>query len=197
MKNYYLTFDYAYSKKESTNDEWLKVMVSKDCGETWSIRKTIHGNVLGSTVTTTNFVPSSDDDWEHIEVTSINNSYYVSNFMYKFEFAGDNGNNIYIDNINIYPESWLGLEDENEVNAEVNLYPNPVTNVLNISISTDVLTNSNIEIFDVSGKKIATINEGLNNAQKIEYSTQNLAKGIYYVKVTMNNTTVVKKFVKQ
>ncbi len=192
-----LTFDYAYNKRESSNDEWLRVLVSDDCGETWSIRKTIHGGNLSEDVSTTSYVPTSNDEWKHVEVTSINENYHISNFMYKFEFISDNGNNIYIDNINIYPESWLGVNGEVPLNADVNIYPNPVESILNISIETEALTQSNIEIFDVSGKRIAVINQGLNNSQKIEYSTETLAEGVYYLKVTMNNSSVVKKFIKQ
>ena len=191
------SFDYAYNKREASNDEWLQLMVSNDCGETWSIRKTMHGNVLSSEVSSEPYVPASADEWEHVEVTSINSAYFVSNFMYRFRFRSDDGNNIYIDNINIYPESMLGLDGLSGLNAQVNLYPNPVADVLNISIQTEGLASSTIEIFDVSGKVISVINQGLNESHKVEYPTADLAEGLYYVKVTMNNSSVVKKFIKQ
>jgi len=191
-----LTFDYAYNKRDSDDDEWLQVLVSNDCGENWSVRKSIHGNVLGPVVSNTSYVPTSASEWKHIEVTSINSSYYVSNFMYKFLFKSDDGNNIYIDNINIYPESWLGLDNGLIKDPEVTIYPNPATDQINIQINSDVLSSSRIEIFDVSGKKIANLDQGISNDKTIGFSTNGLATGLYYVRVTMNNSTVTKKFIK-
>ena len=191
------SFDYAYSKRSSSNDEWLKILASNDCGETWSVRKTIHGNVLGSNIQNSAFVPVSEDEWEHVEITSINSSFFTSNFRYKFQFESDGGNNIYIDNINIYPESWLGLkENKNELNS-ISLYPNPVLDILNITFDNGA-DFTTIEIFNTVGKKIAVINaETISQDGIVEYSVADLASGVYYLKVSTNQTSVLKKFIKQ
>jgi hypothetical protein len=73
--------------------------------------------------------------------------------------------------------------------ADVQLFPNPVTNVLNVTATENV----NVAIFSVDGKKLME----QKNAKSIDVS--NLASGMYLIQVYSQNNSLLKtdKFVKK
>ena len=84
-----------------------------------------------------------------------------------------------------------GIEDNN-VAAQINVYPNPVVD--NLSINSAELINK-ISLFDVTGKTITVVENILNNNYTLNMNTLN--SGIYFVQVeTVNGIEVVQKIVK-
>jgi type IX secretion system substrate protein len=71
--------------------------------------------------------------------------------------------------------------------TEISLYPNPTSNTLYFSSNVDA-----VDVYDVSGKKVTSVNGSTN-----QISVQDLAAGTYMVRFTTNNTTTVRKFVKE
>ncbi len=69
------------------------------------------------------------------------------------------------------------------------LYPNPATTTLNIN---GLLSNATFEISDLSGKLILSM---LLNSNQVDISS--LAKGFYFIKITTEEGSVVRKFVKE
>jgi PKD repeat protein len=186
--NMTLSFRYAYHQRNSNNDEWLKVFATNDCGETWVQRKTIHGTFLGDQVSTSAWTPSSNSDWTTVHMTNITSSYWVSNFRYKFRFESDNGNNFYLDNINIYaggPSDAIvvGLE-EGDVFADLNVYPNPTDSDLNVEFSVGNAQKVTLAIKDVAGKIVQT-NIVQTNAGRnvVMLDTNPLAGGMYFLDI--------------
>jgi hypothetical protein len=77
-----------------------------------------------------------------------------------------------------------------------NLYPNPVTNILNIQGSNDVLQNARLELFDVTGKSLSfeTI---ATDANFVSINVSHLNTGIYFLKINHKNASQeTLKFVK-
>ena len=74
----------------------------------------------------------------------------------------------------------------NEV--ELTLYPNPAVNMINF---TSPVTAENIEIFDISGKKISSIKATGNS-----FSVQELTPGYYNAVISGKDFTVSKHFIK-
>jgi hypothetical protein len=72
---------------------------------------------------------------------------------------------------------------------DVALYPNPVSDVLNLASSTTI---ENFEIFNIAGRKIT---EGELNAQFIQVS--NLSQGLYFLRLSNNLGARTIKFVKR
>jgi zinc-dependent metalloproteinase lipoprotein len=75
----------------------------------------------------------------------------------------------------------------------VNVFPNPVQNVLNIQSSIVNSKENKIEILDIQGKRLY-INE--TNKGNAIINMQNWSKGVYWVSVTTNQKTEVFKVVK-
>ena len=196
-----LSFRYAYRKKIAANSETLKLLVTGDCGDNWVTRKTIINTSLSPLESTTSWTPSSISDWTTVHVTSINNTYYKTNFRFKFQFTGNGGNNIYLDDINLYKGSAsdalvLGINENFSLLNDVEVYPNPTEGELNIHFS--IPSNSDVEmkIQDVSGKiaktELIKANEGSN---LVLLNTNDLAPGLYFLAINVTNYSKVVEFV--
>ena len=86
-------------------------------------------------------------------------------------------------------ETILGVA-ENQL-QDVVIYPNPVTDNLQISAKNEIQT---VAIFNINGQQL--IQKEINSLQgQIDFST--LATGIYFVKVTASNSTQTFKIIKE
>ncbi len=195
-----LSFRYSYRKRIATNDEWLRVYIRENCASNWALRKTLHGNQLSVDVSVPNWTPSSESDWTTVHMTNVTNAYFSNDFRFKFSFESDQGNSIYIDNINIYEGSpsdeivLVGLE-ENTIN-ELEIYPNPADNELIIRYDISNNQSTNISILDVTGKVFNTVKVNSiigSNLVFIDLST--LSSGIYFVVFENNGEEIVRKIV--
>lgn len=193
-----LSFKYAYKRRSSSNNEALKVYISKDCGETWILRKIIDGDDLGPEISSSSYIPSSENDWYQVDITNITSSYYVSNFRYKLEFTNDNGNNIFIDDINIYDPATVGLEEIDAVSSW-SVYPNPTTNIVNIQIDGVMGADYVVDLYNIMGEKVGNVYSGYLNSgmNTLNYDMSNLPKGIYVVRVASNGEVLTKRIIKQ
>ncbi len=91
----------------------------------------------------------------------------------------------------------LRLEDENEMgDVALELYPNPFSSSTTISFSVSENTVVNIEVFDLTGRKLRAIYSGYAEAgeHSIELNGEGLSAGIYLIKAQLNDQQVIKKF---
>lgn len=190
-------FRYAYRKKTTGNDEWLRFYISKDCGQTWVLRKNIHGSSLSSINATSSYLPPDESAWYSVSVTNINSDYYVSNMRFKFEFESDGGNNIYIDDINLYPESMTGIQETSELSG-FSIYPNPVTDIMQINLDIANTSDYTISVVNVLGEQITTIYKGelLAGMNQLGFSAATLPQGVYFIRIEGNGESAVHRFVK-
>lgn len=195
-----LSFRYAYRKRTSANDEWLKVYVSNDCGESWVPRKTLHGDLLGTATASSTWTPSSAADWITVHTTNITSAYWVNNFRYKFEFESDGGNNFYLDNINIYSGSpsqtlVVGVEEQADL-GRLTLFPNPTDSELNVRFDAGSAQQMEFYIQDLSGKIVKTIViQAAVGANLVVLGTDELASGMYFLNIDANGTQQAIQFV--
>ena len=171
-------------RKNSTNNDYLKVLASNDCGKTWSVRKILQYNQLATATNQINFVPNFSD-WNEVSISSIVGPYCVQNFRFKFEYQSGGGNNLYIDNINISYQNSTSVKESNS--NDVSLYPNPSSESLNISSSYEI---KEIHIFDITGKKVLT--KEYSPQKNIAVSIADLNSGFYTLLI--NNGQAQKHF---
>jgi hypothetical protein len=83
----------------------------------------------------------------------------------------------------------------NETSAEgvVNIYPNPVADVCNITLD-KVYNNIEILIFNTSGNKIRNIQKF--NTNSVILNMTDLPKGVYFVNISINGSSSTKKIIK-
>lgn len=200
--NVTLSFRFSYKKRSSTNTEKLYVLLSGNCGDTWEIRKTIQGSTLSSLVSSTAWTPSLATDWTTVHVTNIISQYWNSNFRYKFRFEGNGGNNLYLDNINIYAsgpsEELIGQSTssilENDDFNNLSIYPNPADKELTIEYYLENTGKTTIQLVDLLGKiqKTEMINSATGN-NLVFMALDNLASGIYLVKINQDGNEIVRQ----
>jgi hypothetical protein len=83
------------------------------------------------------------------------------------------------------------LSIKNNSVLDFSMYPNPTSNMLNISAKETI---QDTQIFNVLGKNVMSVK--VNN-RKASIDVSNLATGIYLVKYSVNGTIGTAKFVKQ
>jgi len=178
-------FKYAYKRKTAETDERLQIFVSKDCGETWALRKNVHGDDLGPGVSGANYVPAGAWEWHQVNIVNVYSDYFVENFRYKIEFENDNGNNIFIDDINIYPSYLADLTDQEANNFGVSVYPNPLKEKTTIKLNAVAGEVYTISLYNSLGQVIGNIynDELIEGENSIDWTTANLSKGIYVLRI--------------
>ncbi len=93
---------------------------------------------------------------------------------------------------NITAATTLGVDDiQNEPSFEIS--PNPAKNNLNIRLD-NTMRNANVSIYDVLGKKVYSRSLSSVNTS-IDVSKWNA--GVYLVRISTDNQTLTKRFVKQ
>ncbi|MGB3947030.1 MAG: T9SS type A sorting domain-containing protein, partial [Bacteroidia bacterium] len=195
-----LTFRCAAASKalssEDLNDQ-LKVYTSTNCGQSWTLRKTILGPELNNNGFNANyFMPTSAEQWALHTVTIPNNS-ATANVRFKFEYtSGNKSNNVFIDDINI--TGVLGV-NENGSDYGVVLYPNPSSQTATLSYHLNNTSSTKVELVDLLGKQIMVVDN--KNQAAGDYSIElskgayQINSGIYFVKLTVDNSIVTKKLI--
>lgn len=77
----------------------------------------------------------------------------------------------------------------------VNVYPNPATESINISLENTSSEKATVTVMNIQGQTVATFDAG-NNAN-IELPIQNLNRGLYIITVQTTTSTGVARFIKQ
>ncbi len=191
-----LYFRLSYKQRSGGPSDNLRVYVSRDCGETWSLRFNKSGPSLATVDGTQGspFTPNSAADWELIDV---NLSAFADDerVFVKFRGTSDEGNNIYIDDIQI--SGPLGVSEVQE-DFEFTIGPNPVLDDAILALNIANSGTFTIEVMDVSGKVISTVHQGSlsfgNHQFVIDRSTLKSA-GVYLIRVDNGIGASLKKLV--
>lgn len=195
-----LSFRYSYKKRYDSNNECLKVFITNDCGETWAQRKTICGNILSSVAENAPFTPTDLSEWTTVHMTNVTSAYMVENFRYKFEFESDNGNNFYLEDINIYKgapsDELVGIDESGNVIETVAVFPNPTSGNVNVRFAVANAGASSIAVTDLAGKQLQThqlfATQGSN---LVQLNMDGYASGVYLVEVKVGGANWVERIV--
>lgn len=197
-----LVFDYAYATNANQLadiTENIKVYVSRNCGKTWLLRRTIDQAdlITAGFAGGLDFAPTASQ-WKTVAIPLVLNSSDSRN-RYKIEFtASDFSNNVYIDNIRI--TGTLGLSEDPFRNADISIYPNPK----GAGEALTVAFNGNgdevaVEIRDIQGKLLFTQTyETTNGATELVVApAAALAKGYYLLSLKQGTFQTTQTFVQE
>ncbi len=96
-----------------------------------------------------------------------------------------------------FAEGWMVYLDDlilgtNTVSQNtISFYPNPVTDVMNIHAKETI---DSVEVYTIAGQRVSNVTSSNNNTQ-LDFSA--LSSGVYFVKVSSNDTLETFKVVKQ
>ena len=191
-----LTFKVAYAQKSEVNDDRLRLYISNNCGESWTMRGQWKGSTTLPSVPPTEefFIPADESEWQMFEVSNITPAFYGPNFRFKFEFLSDNGNNLYIDDINL-STTMVGIEDAHETVDNFELYPNPARGQTTLEFSLQSHHHLEISVIDISGRQVFSENLGQKSPGEHRHTihTYSLESGIYLVRLMADGESTIRK----
>jgi PKD repeat protein len=101
MQNITLTFDVSHARYSASYIDSLEVLVSTNCGSSWTSVYMKGGTTLATVADNTNeFIPNAAAQWRN-ESINLNTYAGQANVIVAFRNRGHYGNCIYIDNVNI------------------------------------------------------------------------------------------------
>jgi hypothetical protein len=187
-----LSFDHAYAQRATIKDS-LIVSISADCGTSWTRVLAAGPNSSQPNVYATHapmmeaFYPASTEDWCG---SSYGTSCYsvdlspwagLSNIKLMFETFNRNGNNLFIDNVEV---SGPVKVKEHPGSLGLSLYPNPSEGIFTLEVS-DGTEKIDIAVCDLQGKEVYKGQLPASTGKRsMKLNLEGLTKGIYYVRLT-------------
>lgn len=196
-----LYFDLAYTYYHQTNGtnisyDSLGIAFSLDCGENYfwlwkdggESLATLQGG-LGE-----EFFPQTNE-WES-KVIPLGDA-IIGEHSVVFAFIAENGygNNLYIDNIGIGNE-LLGVKEELALLNELELFPNPSNNFINLNLQFEKKTLICYKVYNTIGQNLFSNSINTSNLQETMNMTK-YSKGLYYIKVEAAGEQKIIKFIKE
>ena len=190
-----ISFKVANAQRNSSSNDELSLFYSMNCGQTWVPTNYVKSGALLATsgVVSSNFTPNNPSQWRE-ESVIVNAVKLKPNVRFKFQNTCDHGNNVFIDDINI---TGLidGVNDFNEMQSEISMFPNPTTGLAEINFSLSKSYPVRIEIKNILGKVITKISDETLEAGIHEFKLPVLPSGIYLVNLVINNKNHILKLV--
>jgi len=180
------TFDVAYALYTASGEfsDTLEVLVSDNCGTSWSsVYKKANPDLQTAPVHTISFKPE-DDEWrnESIDLSSFLGSDQI---FVKFNTISDYENNLYIDNINLNDGTIQNITNLNDF--AVSLYPNPTSGDVQLRCNLPIVGPGTISISNVVGQVVytsdVTVMSGIN---VFNLNTAAYPAGYYNVSIIAN-----------
>ncbi len=170
----------------------LQVLVSTDCGLSYtSIYKKWGTELITASATTNNFVPKLGD-WRSVE---LNLADFIKKGTVLIAFKNTNGNqnNIYLDDITIRTVTV----NPNLKETGFLVTPNPATDEISVQFYPHPDDLESIKIYNSAGQLVYDLNiKSPVVSNHFSIDLRSMATGLYVVKATFSTSTVVKKFIK-
>lgn len=193
-----LSFRLHFATQTTSDYDKMEVYMSTNCGQTWSIKYTRVAAAL-KTVTvnyTTSHIPpaASATEWRKETISLTTNTWGSNPVRFKFKFTSGGGNNIFIDDINIFGVTATDIAKNTVDENGVLIYPNPAQNNLNVNLNLSKNSDVDIIIKDVTGKTVLNkTSKLLKGENKIQLETTQLSSGLYFVQVNSDGNFVSTK----
>ena len=156
----------------SPQEDYL--ILATDLQVWYSANDGLNWNVLGD-----NLPPTIIRD---LKIHEPSNTLYIGTFgrsMYSFDL------NTLVLNTAVF---------ENNLDS-IAIYPNPANSFFNIQHN--ITSQGRVELFDVSGKRMATLFKGDLTISENTFDISHLERGLYFVKISYNDTSITKKLILQ
>lgn len=191
-----VTFRRAAAQKNSAMSDTLQVLYSLDCGQTFQSVYKIGGTQLNTKQTirtNTEYLPV-DSQWV---ADTVDLSAYIagksSSFIVQFRGINGYGNNIYLDDINIYSRQISDPLKEKGLTVT----PNPTRNNVVIQHYPLAANLKGVAVFTSTGQLVWRQSYANGAAQNyIEINLANKQSGVYFVRLTYTDKTITRKILK-
>lgn len=200
----FVDFDLAYRSGDNYPGstilplDTLEILATTDCGNTFTSVWKKWGDAL-QTVNDPNyswtspFVPRASE-WRKERAYLTPAVASASSFQLYFTMKGNKQNNLWLDNININAQRLpQRLRDQGYL-----VYPNPFagTFLIHHSAVEPPVDLQAVQVFNAAGQMVWSKDYNGNAARQITVDLRSAASGLYILKMTYTNRTVVEKIVK-
>lgn len=182
-----LTFDVAYSGINLSEDR-LTILLSTDCGENFDVvlynkdGANLSTGEFNGNPTPANWVTETIDLSEFLPYTDVRIAFMATN---------RNGNNIYLDEIEIYSTEYLADEAGNI------LFPNPaIDGEFRLQFDLDNKENVSVIIVNRNGQEVFSVDLPGTLNQQYSFTIANEPAGLYLVRIIGESFSSTKKVVK-
>jgi hypothetical protein len=179
------------------------VQYSTNMGQTWTVLGTQGANWYNSNRTPATSGVDCENcpgaQWLGTNTTlteyfyPLNSLIGQSNVIFRIVFHSDSGANqlgVVVDNFII--EGTLSNQDFELKNIAI--YPNPSTGLFTVSTGNKAINK--VEVYDVTGKVVLSKNNFSNANSQTVLDMKNVSNGIYFVKISSEEQSVVKRIIK-
>ena len=189
----YIAFDRAYAMTDEDTEDELTVYASIDCGSTWNEVYHKQGFELVTAPAFLGlFAPSTADEWttDTIDIAEYANTDEV---IFKFSGLSAFEGALYIDNIRISSFDITGTIETTSTDHNFKIYPNPATDVINVSFDNAETSSFTVDIFNLAGQKLNTSYYNGNIEKSLQIDVSNLTTGLYYLKLISEKRSITTK----
>lgn len=188
-----LAFKWAYARSSPTYSDELIVLVSNDCGNTWTQKFYRTGNALATgPAQTTLFIPDTTQ-WKSADIDM--SSYAADDYVdIKIVNVTDGGNALYIDSLTLGDFDLGILGVESNVNPILLLFPNPVQDMLTVRIDGGQIIEE-IRVMDIFGKEVLWSKGIPTNETIIDVGLY--PSGVYVIKIKAGGYHSSLRFIRQ
>ncbi|MEP7144041.1 MAG: M43 family zinc metalloprotease [Ferruginibacter sp.] len=194
----YLSFQVAaatFTATSTTNNNWdtLEVLISKDCGTTYTSLYQKWGAKLVTSATerTRSFEPASTE-WRK---DSVNLTPYINGgtIMLAFRNTTEFENNIYLDDINIKTQ----IINPNLKATGFLVTPNPASGNITVQFYPNPVNLKGIQLYNMLGQKLAeTIILSGQGAAVYNFDISRYAAGTYVVRAIFSDKVLMRKIIR-
>ena len=183
-----------FTGTSSQNTDTLQVLISADCGKTYTSIYKKWGSTLNtrSSATRDAFTPAVNE-WRKEEI-NIRQFIPSGNILVAFLNSNGNGNDVYIDDVNIRTVTV----NPNLKEAGFLVSPNPTDGAISVQFYPHPSKLRAVYIYNVAGQKVdeRLITNGVVSTNVYDFDLKNSPAGLYIVKVVMEDQILTKKFIK-
>lgn len=197
--NFDLAFTYykytpPYTASETNFADTLEVLISTDCGATYTSVYKKGGQQLATRaepiVNALNlqavvFTPTADE-WR-TETIDLSSFATAEKAIFKFNCISGMGGSLNMDNFS-FGGSYVGVKETSVANKHFHMYPNPASESLTIDIPAN--TSGDITIMDITGKIL--LQQPINGMEQ-HVALTNMPEGMYLVQLTLGGQAIVQK----
>jgi hypothetical protein len=186
-----LMFNVAYAQMNTSTNDSLTVLISTDCGSTWTQLYAKGGAILSTAapLNSVAFIPNSNQ-WRN-DTISLSAYSGETDVLIMFKATSNYGNNLYIDNITI-PNIPTSLEET--FSDLISVYPNPSTGLLSIVIPAQSKGEMEISVLNILGEQVIPV-QNFSAAGKINLDLASLHNGNYLLRVRSDKEIAYRKIV--
>ncbi len=188
--NAQLTFDYAYAKYSNDYPDSLQILITTNCGDTWTSLWLKSGDNLATAPDYTADLWTPNADQWRTDTIDLVDYLLEDKIAIAFQNIGHYGQGIYLDNINISGEVFESITSNDIIPFTV--YPNPTEDIVSINFTADNNAALQIHILNTLGESVLqkSVNAVAGNAQTISFNIKTLAKGTYIIQLVDENGIV-------